>query len=83
MNQNEVSVRWTGYFTPSTPGEHLVFVHGAGEEGGFRLYLDDKLVIDNWELRQGARRRDSRAARGGRRTRFASSISLITPGADR
>ena len=48
VNQNEVSARWTGYFTPSTPGEHLVFVLGGGEEGGIRLYLDDKLVIDNW-----------------------------------
>jgi len=48
VNQNEVSARWTGYFTPSTPGEYLVFVQAGGEEGGSRLYLDDKLVIDNW-----------------------------------
>lgn len=50
VNQNEVSARWTGYFTPSVAGEYLLFVHGPGEEGGVRLYLDDKLVIDNWEL---------------------------------
>jgi beta-glucosidase len=49
VNQNEVSVRWTGYFTPSTPGDHLVFVEGGGEEGGFRLYVDDKLIINDWE----------------------------------
>jgi len=49
VNQNEVSVRWTGYFAPSTPGDHLFFVQGTGEKGGSRLYLDDKLVIDNWE----------------------------------
>lgn len=48
-NQNEVSARWTGYFTPSVPGEHLLFVQGPGEEGGVRLYLDDKLAIDNWD----------------------------------
>jgi beta-glucosidase len=50
VNQNEVSARWTGYFTPSRPGEHVLFVQGPGEEGGYRLYLDDNLVIDNWEL---------------------------------
>jgi beta-glucosidase len=49
VNQNEVSARWIGYFTPKSPGEHLLFVAGPGEEGGSRLYLDDKLVIDNWE----------------------------------
>jgi beta-glucosidase len=50
LNQNEVSARWTGYFTPTDPGEHLIFVQGPGEGGGYRLYVDDKLVIDTWEL---------------------------------
>ena len=50
VNQNEISARWTGYFTPPVAGDYLVFVHGPGEEGGVRLYLDDKLVIDNWDL---------------------------------
>jgi beta-glucosidase len=49
-NQNEVSARWTGYFTPSTPGEHTVFVHGPGEGAGFRLSIDGKQVVNNWEL---------------------------------
>jgi beta-glucosidase len=43
-------LRWTGFFTPSRPGEHVLFVQGPGEEGRYRLYLDDNLVIDNWEL---------------------------------
>jgi beta-glucosidase len=43
-----LSVRWTGYLTPSTPGEHLVFVQGPGENGGYRLYVDKKLVMDDW-----------------------------------
>jgi beta-glucosidase len=50
INQNEVSARWTGYFTPPVAGDFLLFVKGPGEEGGTRLYLDDKLIIDNWEL---------------------------------
>ena len=50
INQNEVSARWSGYFTPSNPGEHLFFVQGPGEGGGYKLYVDDKLVIDTWEL---------------------------------
>jgi beta-glucosidase len=50
VNQNEVSARWSGYFTPSDPGEHLFFVQGPGEGGGYKLYVDDKLVIDTWEF---------------------------------
>jgi beta-glucosidase len=50
LRQNEVSARWTGYFTPPATGEYLIFVHGPDEEGGVRLYLDGKLLIDNWEL---------------------------------
>jgi len=49
-NQNNVSARWSGYFTPSSSGEHLFFVQGPGEGGGYRLYVDDQLVINTWEL---------------------------------
>jgi beta-glucosidase len=40
---------WTGYFTPQSAGDHEIFVQTTGEAGGaFRLYVDDKLVFDNW-----------------------------------
>jgi beta-glucosidase len=48
MAANDVSIRWTGYFTPGAPGEYLAFVQGPGENGGYRLYVDKKLVIDDW-----------------------------------
>jgi beta-glucosidase len=44
-----VSARWTGYFTPNISGNYLVFVQGPGENGGYRLYVDKKLVFDNWK----------------------------------
>ncbi|HWS90576.1 MAG TPA: glycoside hydrolase family 3 C-terminal domain-containing protein [Pyrinomonadaceae bacterium] len=48
--QGTLSGRWTGYFTPQTAGEHEVFVQSTGEDGGrFRLYVDDRLVFDNWD----------------------------------
>ncbi|MHB8217283.1 MAG: beta-glucosidase [Candidatus Sulfotelmatobacter sp.] len=47
-SDSSMSIRWTGYFIPSTPGEHVVFVQGPGENGGYRLYIDKKLVFDNW-----------------------------------
>jgi beta-glucosidase len=46
---NDVSIRWSGYFTPATQGEYLVFAQGPGENGGYRLYIDKKLVFDNWK----------------------------------
>jgi beta-glucosidase len=48
MAVNDVSIRWTGYFTPTVPGDYLTFVQGPGENGGYRLYVDKKLVIDDW-----------------------------------
>jgi beta-glucosidase len=48
MAANDGSIRWTGYFTPATPGDYLVFVQGPGENGGYRLFIDKKIVIDDW-----------------------------------
>jgi len=48
MAANNQSIRWTGYFRPSTPGDYLAFVQGPGENGGYRLYVDKKLIIDDW-----------------------------------
>ena len=45
----DASVRWTGYFAPPSPGKYLVFTQGPGETGGYRLYIDKKLVFDNWK----------------------------------
>lgn len=46
---SNLSIRWTGFFTPNAPGEYLAFVQGPGENGGYRLYIDKKLVLDNWK----------------------------------
>ncbi|HEX5706785.1 MAG TPA: glycoside hydrolase family 3 N-terminal domain-containing protein, partial [Pyrinomonadaceae bacterium] len=47
---NTVAERWTGYFLPRTAGEEYhFFVESTGEDGGsFRLFVDDKLLLDNW-----------------------------------
>jgi beta-glucosidase len=43
------SSRWTGYYVRKWPGTHEIFVQSTGEDGGaHRLYVDDKLVLDNW-----------------------------------
>lgn len=51
-----VSARWTGYYTPSAGGEHDVFVQSGGFERvfGYRLYVDDKLIADRWNLKIAA-----------------------------
>ena len=44
-----LSSRWSGYYLPQSAGEYDIFATSTGEEGGFfRLYIDDKLVFDNW-----------------------------------
>src|SRR6185369_9905292 len=47
---NPTSSRWTGYYEVETAGPHVLFVQWNGERSGFRLFVDDKKVLDNWEL---------------------------------
>jgi beta-glucosidase len=43
------SSRWTGYYTPQSAGAYDLFVHTSGENSGaYRVYVDDKPVMDNW-----------------------------------
>jgi len=44
------SKRWTGYFIAPQAGPYEVVAQGSGEGGGYRLYIDDKLVFDDWKL---------------------------------
>jgi beta-glucosidase len=48
--EQTLSSRWTGYYVPQTAGRYEVFASSTGEEGGFyRLYVDDKLIVDSWD----------------------------------
>jgi beta-glucosidase len=39
------SVRWSGVLIPPVDGDYRL---GASSDGGYRLYLDNKLFIDDW-----------------------------------
>ena len=45
-----VSRRWTGYYIAAETGPFEIALQGDQEGTGNRLYVDDKLVIDNWRL---------------------------------
>ena len=45
----DISVRWSGFFTANAAGKYLVVAQGPGENGGYRLYIDKKMVFDNWK----------------------------------
>jgi beta-glucosidase len=48
--EQTLSSRWTGYYVPQAAGKYEVFASSTGEDGGFyRLYIDDKLVLDSWD----------------------------------
>jgi beta-glucosidase len=42
------SARWSGYYVAKDEGDYEVFLQGPAELGDARLYLDDKLLLDNW-----------------------------------
>lgn len=51
-----ISMRWTGFHTPAGAGMHDVFVQfgGFGRGVGHRLYIDDRLVSDRWNMKHAA-----------------------------
>ncbi|MGH9873942.1 MAG: beta-glucosidase H [Pyrinomonadaceae bacterium] len=49
LPENTLSSRWTGYYVAPGAGSYDIFIQSTGEDGGYyRLYLDDKPVLDNW-----------------------------------
>ncbi len=44
------SRRWTGYYVVTNPGRYEIALQNPGESNGDRLYVDGKIVIDNWRL---------------------------------
>jgi beta-glucosidase len=46
-----VSTRWTGFYTPQSPGTYDIFVQQGGfGTSGCRLYLDGNLLADRWSM---------------------------------
>jgi len=45
MPTDHFSIRWTGVIRPSTTGTYNFYVAG---DDGFRLWVDNQLIIDNW-----------------------------------
>jgi beta-glucosidase len=48
--RHESSRRWTGYYKAAEAGRYIIALQGPREGAGSRLYVDDKLVFDNWRL---------------------------------
>ncbi len=46
LPKDEFSVRWEGDFVPPESGDYTIGV--SAEEGGFRLYIDGNLKVDEW-----------------------------------
>ena len=52
LERNNFSVRWSGSFTPPAPGEYKLgvrvnYCYACENSEGFRLYLDDKLLVES------------------------------------
>ena len=48
--KHEMSRRWTGYYMAAESGTYELALQGFGEGNGSRVFVDDKLVIDNWKI---------------------------------
>jgi beta-glucosidase len=52
LQRNNYSVRWTGTFAPPAPGQYHLgvrvnYCYACENAEGFRLYLDDKLLVES------------------------------------
>lgn len=47
LSGDDFSVRWTGQLLPPVSGRYEL---GVGANDGFRLYLDGRLIAEDWEL---------------------------------
>jgi beta-glucosidase len=43
------SKRWSGYFVAPEAALYEIVAQGSGEGAGYRVYLDDKLIFDDWK----------------------------------
>jgi alpha-D-xyloside xylohydrolase len=50
LSQERYSTRWTGFIEAKQAGDYTFF---TSSDDGVRLWIDDKLVIDDWNLRSG------------------------------
>ena len=49
----QTSRRWSGYYTAKTAGTFEIFAESPTDaQGGYRLYLDGKLLLDGWTVRK-------------------------------
>jgi beta-glucosidase len=60
LERNNYSVRWTGRFTPPAPGDYKLgvrvnYCYACENAEGFRLYLDDKLIVASTSQKQAER----------------------------
>ena len=46
----EISHRFTGYYQAASAGKYILALEYSGEGSGNRVFLDDKLIVDNWKL---------------------------------
>ncbi|MDD4424657.1 MAG: glycoside hydrolase family 3 C-terminal domain-containing protein [Mariniphaga sp.] len=49
INKGSYSVRWSGRLLPPETGNYKIGI--SASSGGFRLYLNDSLVIDEWDVK--------------------------------
>jgi beta-glucosidase len=50
QNKQGSAERWTGYYVPKSAGTFDVFAQQGGfSPSGFRMYVDGKLIFDNWD----------------------------------
>ena len=48
LTKNNYSVRWSGYLKAPVSGKHTI---GMYADGGVRIWLNDRLVLDKWNAR--------------------------------
>jgi beta-glucosidase len=79
LGQTAYSVRWTGELTPPVDGQYSIGVAG---DDGYRLFIDDKKVIDNWRDEPATTKSATVALQAGKAVKIVLEYYQDTGGAE-
>jgi beta-glucosidase len=77
ISRTNFSARWTANLTPPVSGSYILAFTG---DDGFRVFLDDKLLIERWEKGAAERRKNTVELEAGKS--YALRIEFFQSGGD-
>ena len=74
LPKSPLSIRWTGELVPSVSGE---YVFSFTSDDGCKLYIDDQLIIDDWNVHSARTEKASMKLEKGKKYQLKAEYLLL------